>query len=137
MLGAGGIILAIAGILAHIETFIDDLASIIFPFTFILIFDWFVHLRHTTKIDDYYNIPRTIFMNLRVDALIPALIGTIIAMFGIGPYDVIFNYFPQALFGSLIGLGIYVAVYYGYSKNHINSKEHYSEKVEYADFEVE
>ena len=137
LLGAGGIILAIAGILAHIETFIDDLASIIFPFTFILIFDWFVHLRHTTKIGDYYNIPKTIFMNLRIDALIPALIGTIIAMFGIGPYDVIFNYFPQALFGSLIGLGIYVAVYYGYSKNHVNSKEHYSEKVEYGDFEVE
>ncbi len=137
LLGTGGIILAIAGILAHISTFIDDLASIIFPFTFILIFDWFVHLRYTTKISDYYDIPKTIFMNLRVDALVPAIIGTIIAMFGLGPYDFIFNYFPQALFGSLIGLGIYVAVYYGYSVKHVNSNESFSEKVNYSEFEIE
>ncbi len=137
LLGAGGIILAIAGILGHIETFIDTLAAIIFPFTFILIFDWFVHLRHTTKIADYYNIPKSVFMNFRIDALIPALIGTVIAIFGIGPYDFIFNYFPEALFGSLVGLLLYIGVYCGYTSKHINAREQYNENVNYADFETE
>jgi len=112
LLGTGGIILAIAGILSRISSFIDILEAIIFPFTFILIFDWFMNLRFTTKIGDYYRIPGTIRSNIQITALIPAIIGTIIAIFGIGPYDYIFAYFPQSIFGSLIGLGLYASVYY-------------------------
>jgi purine-cytosine permease-like protein len=136
LLGAGGIILAIFGILNHIETFIDDLASIIFPFTFILIFDWFIHLRHTTTIHDYYSIPKTIKANLKPASLIPAIIGTVIAMFGIGSGDIIFNYFPQALFGSLVGLGLYVIIYYAYIKPNMAKTETYSREVDYKKFEV-
>ncbi len=135
ILGAGGIALAIAGILAHIEDFIDVLASIIFPFTFILIFDWFVNLRHTTKIGDYYKIPKSLYMNIRIDALIPAIIGTLIAIFGIGSYDYIFDYFPQALFGSLIGLLIYMVVYYTVSAKKASKIESKEIDNEYSDFE--
>jgi purine-cytosine permease-like protein len=112
LLGIGGIILAIEGILARISGFIDILEAIIFPFTFILIFDWFKNLRHTTRIGDYYKIPRNIKNNIKFGALIPAFIGTVIAIFGIGPYDYIFAYFPKALFGSFIGLLLYIVIYY-------------------------
>ncbi|MEM0139964.1 MAG: cytosine permease [Ferroplasma sp.] len=133
-LGVGGIILAIAGILAHIEDFIDLLADIIFPFTFILIFDWFMNLRYTTKLSDYYKIPKSVYNNLRLDALVPAIIGTLIGMLGIGPYDYIFHYFPQAIFGSLIGLGIFVAIFYAGQKT---GKKAIKNDGEYANFETE
>ncbi len=134
LLGIGGIILAMAGILAHISDFIDILASIIFPFTFILIFDWFIHLRYTTKINDYYKVPKNIFNNVRIDALIPAIIGTLIAIFGIGKYDFIFNYFPQALLGSLIGLLIYIGVYYAFVAKY--TKDKYKKLNNYKDFDI-
>jgi len=132
LLGIGGIILAMAGILAHISDFIDILASIIFPFTFILIFDWFIHLRYTTKINDYYKVPKNIFNNARIDALVPAIIGTLIAIFGIGKYDFIFNYFPQSLFGSLIGLLIYIGIYYLF----INNVKNENKNINYKDFDI-
>ncbi len=135
-LGVGGIILAIVGILNHIETFIDTLASIIFPFTFILIFDWYVHLRYTTKINDYYIIPKSLFHNIRADALIPALIGTVVAIFGIGQYDYIFNYFPQALFGSLVGLLLYIVIYYTITVKYVKDANRVT-SVNYMDFNAE
>ncbi len=135
LLGIGGIVLAIAGILARISSFIDILEAIIFPFTFILIFDWFMRLKHTTGIKDYYEIPGTIKNNIRLGALIPAGIGTVIAIFGIGPYDYIFAYFPQALFGSLIGLLIYVIIYYFRTPE--REKQKNSKMIDYDKFDME
>ena len=135
LLGIGGIVLAIAGILARISSFIDILEAIIFPFTFILIFDWFMRLRHTTKINDYYKIPGTLKNNVRVGALIPAIIGTVIAIFGIGPYDYIFAYFPEALFGSLVGLLLYAVIYHFSASE--TEKQNIEKMVDYDKFDME
>ncbi len=73
--------------------------------------------------------------NVRAGALIPAIIGTVIAIFGIGPYDYIFAYFPEALFGSLVGLLLYAVIYHFSASE--TEKQNIEKMVDYDKFDME
>ncbi|MFG1389642.1 purine-cytosine permease family protein [Acidiplasma aeolicum] len=112
ILGVFGIILAIAGILTHIETFLNLIADLLFPYTFILIVDWYLNLRKTAKIRDFYTIPKTFSGNFIINAVLATVIGVLINFFGLGMLNPIFNYFPQQVFGSLVAALSYIILFY-------------------------
>jgi purine-cytosine permease-like protein len=112
VLGVFGIILAIAGILSHIETFLNLVADLLFPYTFILIVDWYLNLRKTAKLRDFYTIPKTFSGNFNFNAVFATVVGILINFLGLGMLNPIFNYFPQQVFGSLIAALIYVGLFY-------------------------
>ncbi len=109
-LGVVGIILAIVGILQHIESFLLLVADLLFPYTFILIVDWYINLRKTAKLKDFYEIPKTFRGNFNINAMVATIIGVLINFLGLGPLDPIFSYFPQQVFGSLVAAFVFIVM---------------------------
>ncbi len=109
-LGVVGIILAIVGILGHIVFFLLLVADLLFPYTFILIADWYLNLKKTAKIKDFYEIPKTFRGNFNISAVVGTIIGILINFLGLGPLDTIFSYFPQQVFGSLVAAFTFIVL---------------------------
>ncbi|WP_148691140.1 purine-cytosine permease family protein [Acidianus manzaensis] len=112
VIGIAGAIAAVLGILQNASTFLNFVGDIIFPYTFIVLLDWYLRLRPqmiTEKImvKDFYNLPKSIKDNINVYSLLATIIGTILNVITIPSLSVLYNYFPQELFGSLIGALLY------------------------------
>ncbi|MEM0363474.1 MAG: cytosine permease [Sulfolobaceae archaeon] len=105
ILGIISVALAIAGILQHVENFLLLVADLIFPYTFIVIIDWYVRLWRKVPIDDFYKIPKTFQDNFNIRAIIATVIGIILSAISIN--FILFDYFPQPVFASLIAMLIY------------------------------
>jgi nucleobase:cation symporter-1, NCS1 family len=58
LLGLASTLLAVAGILTHIQSFLNGIGDVIFPFTFIMIFDWIVIQRRRTAAEEFFERPR-------------------------------------------------------------------------------
>jgi purine-cytosine permease-like protein len=48
----------VAGILTHIQSFLNGIGDVIFPFTFIMLVDWIVVQRRATPDDAFFERPR-------------------------------------------------------------------------------
>lgn len=110
-LGTLGVVLAAVGILNAVSSFLLLLAVIIFPFTFIVLVDWYANMRYTSKLKDFYVVPKGFWANFRPIAIVSTAIAVLINIFGLGPLNPLFNYFPQTVFGSLVGAGIYFVLF--------------------------
>jgi purine-cytosine permease-like protein len=111
VLGTLGVVLAAIGILNAVSNFLDLLAVIIFPFTFIVLVDWYTNMRYTSKLKDFYIVPKGFWANFKPIAIASTAIAVLINIFGLGPLNPIFNYFPQTVFGSLVGAVIYFVLF--------------------------
>jgi purine-cytosine permease-like protein len=111
VLGTLGVVLAAVGILNAVSNFLDLLAVIIFPFTFIVLVDWYTNMRYTSRLSDFYKVPKGFWANFKPIAVVSTAIAVLINIFGLGPLNPIFNYFPQTVFGSLVGAGLYFVLF--------------------------
>jgi purine-cytosine permease-like protein len=75
-LGIGGTLLAIAGILQHVSTLLNDAGDLIIPFTFVMLVDWIYVQRRRTPADAFFEHPRS-----RADRIVPSAIGAVIVGF--------------------------------------------------------
>lgn len=101
ILGMVSIILAILGILNQVQNFLLLVGDIIFPFTFILIVDWYTGLRNRS-VESFYLVKDKV----KISALISLGIGFILNYYNV--YGIISLYFPYQVLGSLISAGIYL-----------------------------
>jgi purine-cytosine permease-like protein len=58
LLGIASTLLAVAGILTHIQSFLNGIGDVIFPFTFIMLVDWIVVQRRATPAEAFFDRPR-------------------------------------------------------------------------------
>jgi purine-cytosine permease-like protein len=58
LLGIASTVLAVAGILTHIQSFLDSIGDVIFPFTFIMLVDWLLVQRRDTPEEAFFERPR-------------------------------------------------------------------------------
>jgi purine-cytosine permease-like protein len=59
LLGIASTLLAVAGILTHIQSFLNGIGDVIFPFTFIMLVDWILVQRRATPAEAFFERPRT------------------------------------------------------------------------------
>lgn len=60
LLGIASTLLAVAGILTHIQSFLNGIGDVIFPFTFIMLVDWILVQRRATPAQAFFERPRTV-----------------------------------------------------------------------------
>jgi purine-cytosine permease-like protein len=58
LLGIASTLLAVAGILTHIQSFLNGIGDVIFPFTFIMLIDWILVQRRATPAEEFFERPR-------------------------------------------------------------------------------
>ncbi|EZQ11528.1 thiamine permease [Candidatus Acidianus copahuensis] len=112
ILGLAGAIAASLGILQNAVNFLLFVGDVIFPYTFILLIDWYVRLWPSMRSgklteENFYSFRKTVQDNLNVYAVIATVIGTVLNVVNISALNPLFSYFPQELFGSLIGALLY------------------------------
>ncbi|AOL16561.1 thiamine permease [Sulfolobus sp. A20] len=99
-LGVISTILAILGILNYVENFLLLVGDVIFPFTFILIVDYYFSLRNA-PITVFYKATKSIGWN----GIIALAIGVALNYYDV--FGAVSNYFPYQVLGSLISALIY------------------------------
>jgi nucleobase:cation symporter-1, NCS1 family len=58
LLGIASTLLAVAGILTHIQSFLNSIGDVIFPFTFIMLVDWIFVQQRATPAAEFFERPR-------------------------------------------------------------------------------
>ncbi len=59
LLGIASTLLAVAGILTHIQSFLNGIGDVIFPFTFIMLVDWIMVQRRSVPAEAFFERPST------------------------------------------------------------------------------
>lgn len=99
-LGIISLILAILGILNYIENFLLLVGDVIFPFTFILLVDWYTGLKQM-DMKAFYTPSKWV----SVKALVALIIGVLLNYYNV--FGIVSLYFPYQVLGSLIAAAIY------------------------------
>jgi len=81
-LGVLGTVLAIAGILDHVQTLIGDAGDIIIPFTFVMLVDWLWVQRRRTPAAAFFRPPRTLADRAVPSAILAVVIGFVFGFWG-------------------------------------------------------
>src|SRR6202044_2505439 len=81
-LGVLGTILAIAGILDHVQTLITDAGDIIIPFTFVMLVDWLYVQRRRTPAAAFFVPPRNLADRVVPSAIVAVAVGFVIGFWG-------------------------------------------------------
>lgn len=82
ILGVLGTVLAILGILNHVQGFLDVIGDVIIPFTFIMLVDWVWVQRRRTPTEAFYEPPKTSKGWWSWSAIITFAIGVVISVWG-------------------------------------------------------
>ena len=83
-LGVLGTILAIAGILGHVQTLIADAGDIIIPFTFVMLVDWLYVQRRRTPAEAFFAAPRRLADRVVFIPVAAVVTGFVLAFWGTG-----------------------------------------------------
>jgi purine-cytosine permease-like protein len=81
-LGVLGTVLAIAGILDHVQTLITDAGDIIIPFTFVMLVDWLYVQRRRTPASAFFQKPRGLSDRVVPSAIVAVAIGFVLGFWG-------------------------------------------------------
>ncbi|MGH3154249.1 MAG: purine-cytosine permease family protein, partial [Streptosporangiaceae bacterium] len=81
-LGVLGTVLAIAGILDHVQTLINDAGDIIIPFTFVMLVDWLYVQRRRTPAEAFFAPPRRLGDRAVPSAIAAVAIGFVFGFWG-------------------------------------------------------
>jgi purine-cytosine permease-like protein len=81
-LGVLGTVLAIAGILDHVQTLITDAGDIIIPFTFVMLVDWLYVQRKRTPAAAFFEHPRTLHQRVVLSSIAAVAVGFVLAFWG-------------------------------------------------------
>lgn len=110
--GVLGTVLAEAGILQHVQTFLDDIGDFIAPFAFVFIADWLWGLRNRDDVDSYFERPhgrRAGISGSAIPATVATVLGFVVSYWGhdvVG--DTFVNDIPMLLVGGLVAFVLYV-----------------------------
>jgi purine-cytosine permease-like protein len=110
ILGIGGTLLAIAGILQHVSTLLNDAGDLIIPFTFVMLVDWVYVQRRRTPPEAFFEHPRS-----RADRIVPSALAAVIVGFIIGYWGdkflpgFFYNTLPLPVVGGLVAGALYGA----------------------------
>jgi purine-cytosine permease-like protein len=109
-LGVLGTVLAIAGILDHVQTLISDAGDIIIPFTFVMLVDWLYVQRRRTPATAFFQRPRDL-----ADRAVPSAIAAVAIGFVFGFWgdkflpSVFYNTLPLPVVAAVIAAILYAA----------------------------
>jgi purine-cytosine permease-like protein len=107
-LGVLGTVLAIAGILDHVQTLITDAGDIIIPFTFVMLVDWLYVQRRRTPAEAFFEHPRTLHQRIEPSAIIAVAVGFVLAFWGDQFLPGFFyNTLPLPVFAALVSALLY------------------------------
>jgi purine-cytosine permease-like protein len=81
-LGVAGTALAIAGILSHVQTLLNDAGDVIIPFTFVMLVDWFAVQHAATPAEEFFEAPRDFRGRWMVGALGAVGVGFVLSYWG-------------------------------------------------------
>lgn len=111
VLGILSTLLAVSGILSHIQTFLNSIGDALFPFTFIMLVDWIWVQRRRTPADAFFEHPRTLAQWISLPAAFAFAVGL---AFSIWFHDIAPAWFnhqvPMPFVGALLAAGIYAAL---------------------------
>ena len=109
ILGIGGILLAVAGIVQHVSTLLNDAGDLIIPFTFVMLMDWIYVQRRRTAAEAFFERPQG-----RAGRIVPSAIAAVIVGFLISYWGDHFlpGFFYNTLPLPVVG-GVVAAVLYG------------------------
>ncbi len=111
LLGIASTLLAVVGILNHIQGFLNDIGDVIFPFTFIMIIDWILVQRRATPAEAFFDKPRRWTDWLDPVATVAFLVGL---AFNLGAVHVLphgfTNQVPLPFVGALLSAVVFVAL---------------------------
>jgi purine-cytosine permease-like protein len=82
LLGVVGTLLAIVGILSHVQTLLSDAGDLAIPFTFVMIVDWIGVQRKRTTADAFFVPPRSFRDRVVPSAVIAVSIGFVVGFWG-------------------------------------------------------
>jgi purine-cytosine permease-like protein len=108
-LGILGTILAIAGILDHVQTLITDAGDIIIPFTFVMLVDWIYVQRRRTPASAFFQAPRTLADRVVPSAIVAVAVGFVLGYWGT-------DFLPGFFYNTLplpVVAGLVAAILYG------------------------
>jgi purine-cytosine permease-like protein len=108
-LGVLGTVLAIAGILDHVQTLISDAGDIIIPFTFVMLVDWLYVQRRRTPAAAFFVSPRRLADRVVPSAIVAVVIGFV---FGYWGQDFMPGFFYNTLPLPVVA-GVISAILYG------------------------
>jgi purine-cytosine permease-like protein len=77
-----GTVLAIAGILDHVQTLITDAGDIVIPFTFVMLVDWLYVQRRRTPAAAFFDHPRRLADRVVPSAIVAAAVGFVLGFWG-------------------------------------------------------
>jgi purine-cytosine permease-like protein len=77
-----GAVLAIAGILDHVQTLITAAGDIIIPFTFVMLVDWLYVQRWRTPAAAFFDHPCTLDERVVPSAITTVAVGFVLAFWG-------------------------------------------------------
>jgi purine-cytosine permease-like protein len=111
VLGVLSTLLAVAGILSHISSFVDSIGDALFPFTFVMLVDWIYVQRRATAAESFFAPPRTSADWLSLPAGFAFAIGCAFSIwFGdIAPSWWV-HQIPTPFVGALLSAAIYAAL---------------------------
>ncbi|MCY0879627.1 MAG: cytosine permease [Firmicutes bacterium] len=110
ILGLLGTVLAILGILNHVEGFLNVVGDVIIPFTFIMLVDWIWVQRRRTPVDAFFAKPRTSRGWWSWPAVIAFGVGLVVSIWGGDWLPGLFTtVLPLPVVGGLISALIYGA----------------------------
>jgi purine-cytosine permease-like protein len=110
ILGVGGTILAMAGILQHVSTLLNDAGDLVIPFTFVMLVDWIYVQKRRTPADAFFEHPTS-----RAQRIVPSAIGAVIIGFIISYWGnhflpgFFYNTLPLPVVGGTIAAALYAA----------------------------
>ncbi|NNC23409.1 thiamine permease [Salinisphaera sp. USBA-960] len=102
-------ILAVLGILQHITSFLSFVGIFLFPFTFLMMFDWVVFQKQSTPVESFFEKKKGFANNFRPSACISFIIGAVLSSLGYFDFlpDMLTNNVPWFVITSVIACGIY------------------------------
>jgi len=111
ILGIGGIALAIAGILSHVSTLLNDAGDVIIPFTFVMLVDWLYVQHRRTAAAAFFEHPHTLSQRIVPSSIASVIIGFVVGYWG--------NHFLPGFFYNTLPLpvvgGIVAGALYGFA----------------------
>lgn len=109
-LGVLGTVLAIAGILDHVQTLISDAGDIIVPFTFVMLVDWLYVQRRRTPATAFFQPPRSLAGRAVPSAIAAVVLGFVFGFWGdqFLP-SVFYNTLPLPVVAAVIAAILYAA----------------------------
>jgi purine-cytosine permease-like protein len=111
LLGLFSTVLAVAGILTHIESFLNGIGDVIFPFTFLMLADWFIVQRRRVETEDLFERPRTVSGWIVPASAIAFCIGLAFNLWADNLLPSWFNeQLPLPLVGALLSTLIYLGL---------------------------